>query len=311
MTAHRTVTAAALVGAASVMFLAAPAQAHGAPTDPISRVFACSEDGGADARSAACQAAVAANGGAIGAWDNLRVAGVNGQDRQTIPDGKLCSGGIDVYKGLDVARADWPSTELKPGSELTLTYASTIPHSGTFKVFLTKEGYDPTKPLNWSDLPEKPFATATDPKLVDGVYRFKVKLPADRTGRQMLYTIWQNTSTVDTYYSCSDVVFPTADKGERADDGGSSNEGGSADAGGSGATTGASAPTESGNAGAADAGSAGAPTPNPTGAQTVTSSPVATADGDDTVGMALPLFAGGLVAFLVTAGVAVGLRRRR
>jgi len=186
MTAHRSAAAAALVGAASVLFLAVPAQAHGAPTDPVSRVYACSEDGGADALSAACKAAVAANGGAIGAWDNLRVAGVNGRDRQTIPDGKLCSGGLDVYKGLDVARADWPSTELKPGANLTMTYASTIPHTGTFKMFLTKDGYDPAKPLKWSDLPEQPFASVTDPQLVDDAYHLKIKLPADRTGRQML-----------------------------------------------------------------------------------------------------------------------------
>lgn len=28
----------------------------------------------------------------------------------------------------------------------------------------------------------------------------------------MLYTVWQNSSTPDTYYSCSDVVFPEAKK---------------------------------------------------------------------------------------------------
>ncbi|WP_408055733.1 hypothetical protein [Streptomyces apricus] len=28
----------------------------------------------------------------------------------------------------------------------------------------------------------------------------------------MLYTIWQNTSTPDTYYSCSDVLFLAAGK---------------------------------------------------------------------------------------------------
>lgn len=307
MTAHRTAAAAALVGAASVVFLAAPAQAHGAPTDPVSRVYACSEDGGADAGSAACKAAVAANGGAIGAWDNLRVAGVNGQDRRTIPDGKLCSGGLDVYKGLDVARADWPSTKLEPGADLTMNYASTIPHTGTFKLFLTEDGYDPAKPLKWSDLPEKPFATVTDPKLVDGAYHLKVKLPADRTGRQMLYTIWQNTSTVDTYYSCSDVVFPASDKGADNGAGSDGDNGAGSDGRNGGTATGASTPTRTGDTGAASS----TTTPDPTGAQTVTSRPVASADGDDTVGMALPLIAGGTVAFLVTAGVAVGLRRRR
>ncbi|MFF6784681.1 lytic polysaccharide monooxygenase [Streptomyces sp. NPDC012510] len=198
-----------------------PAWAHGAPTDPVSRVSACSP-GGDGQGSAACRAAIAANGAPFTAWDNLRIAGVNGRDREVVPDGELCSGGLAAYKGLDLARADWPSTRLSPGSTLNLTYRSTIPHTGTFKLFLTKPGYDPTEPLTWSDLPERPFASVTDPPLRDGSYRFSAKLPADRSGHHVLYTIWQNTSTVDTYYSCSDVVFPKAKQTDsRASAGGS------------------------------------------------------------------------------------------
>lgn len=213
-TARRTSAAvAALSPFLLTVFAAVPAQAHGAPTDPVSRVFACSPDGGSSG-TAACRAAVAANGSSFTAWDNLRVANVNGRDRQTIPDGKLCSGGLPAYRGLDLARSDWPSTRLSPGATLTMKYASTIPHTGTFRMYLTEPGYDPSKPLKWSDLPEQPFAEVKDPALTDGAYRIRMTLPKDRTGRQVLYTIWQNSSTADTYYSCSDVVFPAAaDKG--------------------------------------------------------------------------------------------------
>nr|WP_261801128.1 lytic polysaccharide monooxygenase [Streptomyces sp. PBH53] len=190
---------------------AGPAQAHGAPTDPVSRVYACSPEGGA-ARSAACRAAIAANGAPFTAWDNLRVAGVGGRDRKVIPDGRLCSGNLPAYRGLDLARRDWPATRLAPGGRLTLTYASTIAHTGTFRLYLTEQGYDPSKPLTWSDLPERPFAEVTDPPLRDGAYRVSATLPADRTGRQVLYTVWQNSSTPDTYYACSDVVFPERGK---------------------------------------------------------------------------------------------------
>ncbi|BFO16550.1 hypothetical protein SHKM778_29380 [Streptomyces sp. KM77-8] len=58
----------------------------------MSRVVACSPEGGGRAGSAACVAAVAANRAPFTAWDNLRVAGVAGRDRELIPDGKLCSG---------------------------------------------------------------------------------------------------------------------------------------------------------------------------------------------------------------------------
>ncbi|MDX3379940.1 lytic polysaccharide monooxygenase [Streptomyces niveiscabiei] len=193
-----------------------PAVAHGAPTTPVSRVYACSPEGGANAGTAACRAAVRANGASFAAWDNLRVAGVNGRDRRTIPDGELCSGGLPAYRGLDLARDDWPATQLRPGATLRMTYASTIPHTGSFKLYLTEPGYDPAKPLTWSELPSEPFAVVKDPQLSNGAYRFSAKLPADRTGRQVLYTIWQNTSTADTYYSCSDVVFPEAAQKEAA-----------------------------------------------------------------------------------------------
>ncbi|MEV6113195.1 lytic polysaccharide monooxygenase [Streptomyces sp. NPDC052109] len=210
-------SAAAAAAAAPLLLVtwaAGPAQAHGAPTAPVSRVYACSPEGGDATRSAACRAAVAANGAPFTAWDDLRVAGVNGRDRRLIPDGRLCSGNLPAYRGLDLARRDWPATRLAPGGRLTMTYASTIAHTGTFRLYLTKPGYDPSKPLTWSDLPGRPFARVTDPPLRDGAYHLRATLPADRTGRQVLYTIWQNSSTPDTYYSCSDVVFP--EKGQDA-----------------------------------------------------------------------------------------------
>lgn len=208
-TARRAALALALVAPLLLpLWTAVPARAHGAPTDPVSRVVACSPTGGDRAGSAACRAAVAANGGPFAAWDNLRLADVNGRDRQVVPDGRLCSGGLPGYRGLDLARADWPATRVTPGATLTVRYASTIPHTGTFRMYLTKPGYDPAGPLSWSDLPREPFARVTHPALTDGAYRMKVTLPSDRTGRHVLYTVWRNSSTPDTYYSCSDVVFP-------------------------------------------------------------------------------------------------------
>lgn len=215
-TAHRAALAAALVTPVLLpLWAAGPARAHGAPTDPVSRVVACSPEGGGRVGTAACRAAVAANGAPFTAWDNLRVANVGGRDREVVPDGKLCSGGLPAYRGLDLARADWPSTRMTPGATLTMRYVSTIPHTGTFRMYLTKPGYDPAGPLNWSDLPEKPFATVTDPALTGGAYRIRVTLPSDRSGRHVLYTVWQNSSTPDTYYSCSDVVFPEAKTEQR------------------------------------------------------------------------------------------------
>ncbi|WP_435601607.1 lytic polysaccharide monooxygenase [Streptomyces sp. C10-9-1] len=205
--------ATAVSAALAVPFLllapaAAPAAAHGAPTDPVSRAAACGA-GSAELRAtAACRAAAAASpGGALGPWDDLRVAGVAGRDRSLIPDGRLCSAGLGRYRGLDLARADWPATLLRQGAAVTMTYRATIAHRGTITVYATRQGRDPAAPLTWGALSPRPLATVTDPPLRDGRYRIRFRLPENLTGRHVLYTVWRNTDTPDTYYSCSDVVL--------------------------------------------------------------------------------------------------------
>jgi chitin-binding protein len=207
MTVVRRTAALVLAGgiaAATTLLPAAPALAHGAPIQPISRTAACAT-GGEQAGAAACKAARAANGRAFGTFDNLRLPNVNGKDKQFVPDGSLCSGDLPEFRGLDLTRTDWPATKLDAGSTLTIRYRGTIPHQGTFRVYLTKQGYDPRQPLGWDDLGTKPILTVQDPPLRAGAYRMSAKLPKDRTGRHVLYTVWQTSSTPDTYYSCSDL----------------------------------------------------------------------------------------------------------
>ncbi|MEV0905263.1 lytic polysaccharide monooxygenase [Streptomyces hokutonensis] len=310
MTAHRTAMAgAAMAPLLLTVWAAGPAQAHGAPTYPVSRVYACSPDGGSAAGTAACKAAVAANGGPFTFWDNIRVPNIDGRDRQLIPDGKLCSGGLSDYKGLDLARTDFPSTRLTPGAKLTMTYASTIAHTGTFKLYLTKAGYDPSKPLTWSELPTQPFAEVKDPPLTGGAYRIKATLPTGRTGRQLIYTIWQNSSTEDTYYSCSDVVFPG---GAAAASSSSSGTAGTKDKAASPSASAAKSPTAASPSAKAEE-SAAAQKASPAEETTAPgSSPVASDVDASSGGPSAPMLAGGAAAVLVlTGGAALFLRLRR
>ncbi|MEH0844463.1 lytic polysaccharide monooxygenase [Micromonospora sp. CPCC 205711] len=205
----RRMLATAVAVAATVLLTASPAAAHGAPTSPLSRSAACGPEG-RDASTPACQAAVSA-GAAVREWDNIRVFGVNGRDRERIPDGELCSGGLSAYRGLDLPRVDWPATELTAGAKFTFRYRGTIPHKGTFRLYATRPGYDPGSRLSWADLAPRPFLTVTDPPLRDGSYQIPGRLPAGLTGRHLIYTIWQNSDTPDSYYSCSDVVFRAPD----------------------------------------------------------------------------------------------------
>ncbi|OII65282.1 chitin-binding protein [Streptomyces sp. CC53] len=201
--------AAALAFAAVPLMLVAtatPAAAHGSMTDPVSRVAACHAEGPENPKSDACKAAVAASGTqAFYDWNEVNIGDAAGRHRQLIPDGKLCSAGRDKYKGLDLPRADWPASPLKAGSH-TFRYKATAPHRGSFALYLTKAGYDPSKPLTWADLEDKPFATATDPKLENGAYVIEGTVP-QRSGRHLLYSVWQRSDSPEAFYTCSDVVF--------------------------------------------------------------------------------------------------------
>ncbi|MFI6208652.1 lytic polysaccharide monooxygenase [Streptomyces sp. NPDC051041] len=210
MPAHRRAAAvAAAVGAVPLALTApaAPASAHGSMGDPVSRVSQCYAEGPESPASAACRAAVAAGGTqALYDWNGIRIGDADGRHRELIPDGKLCSAGNEEFKGLDLARADWPATEVRSGS-YTFAYRATAPHRGTFTVYLTKPGYDPSRPLGWGDLDlADPVATVTDPVASGGSYRFSGTLP-ERSGRHVLYAVWQRSDSPEAFYSCSDVTF--------------------------------------------------------------------------------------------------------
>ncbi|MFF4745690.1 lytic polysaccharide monooxygenase [Streptomyces sp. NPDC001268] len=209
MTARRraaTVAALGIAPLALTTLAASPAVAHGSMTDPVSRVSACYAEGPESPDSAACKAAVAASGAqAFYDWNEVNIANAAGNHKSLIPEGKLCSANRDKYKGLDLPRADWPASKLAAGNH-TFHYKATAPHRGSFELYITKDGYDPSKPLAWSDLEAQPFAKVTDPKLVNGEYVFDGTVPA-RSGRHLVYSIWQRSDSPEAFYTCSDVVF--------------------------------------------------------------------------------------------------------
>ncbi|MFF7869395.1 lytic polysaccharide monooxygenase [Streptomyces qaidamensis] len=210
MPARRTAATVAALGSlplAVTAVTAAPAAAHGSMGDPVSRVSQCYAEGPESPRSAACKAAVAAGGTqALYDWNGIRIGDAGGRHQRLIPDGKLCSANNEQFKGLDLARADWPATIVSSGSH-TFKYRVTAPHKGTFKVYITKPGYDPAKPLAWKDLDlANPVATSTDPAATGGFYTFSGSLP-QRSGKHLLYAIWQRSDSPEAFYSCSDVGF--------------------------------------------------------------------------------------------------------
>jgi chitin-binding protein len=216
------------VAAPMGLILATPASAHGAMDNPVSRSYLCYQEGPENPVTDVCQAVVAAGGPQpLYDWMEVNIANAAGNHREIIPDGQLCSAGRDKYRGLDLARSDWPTTTLPSGgSSFTFEYRATAPHAGGYELYVTKDGYDPNQPLRWSDLEDTPFHVEDAPQLVDGYYLMDATLP-DKQGRQLIYAIWQRTDSPEAFYACSDVVFgesgdnsappPPADDNEDAD----------------------------------------------------------------------------------------------
>ncbi len=199
----------AVLGTVSV-FTAVPALAHGSMGKPISRIMQCFQEDPENPKSAACKAAIAVGDSwPIYDWDEVNIGDASGRSREIIPDGKLCSAGRGKYKGLDLARNDWPATTLPSSGPYTFQYQLTAAHEGTFELYVTKPSYDPTKPLKWSDLEDTPFYKKDNPRIAGNAYQLQANLPGGRTGRHLIYSIWQRhwPDSGEAFYSCSDVLF--------------------------------------------------------------------------------------------------------
>jgi len=213
-----------VVATLSVMLLAAgPAQAHGAMMVAGSRTFLCYQDGITSTgqlvpQNPACQAAVSRSGiTPLYNWFAVgnRSGATSGGTVGFIPDGKLCSGNSNYYdfSGFDQASADWPKTHLTSGATIQYRYNKWAAHPGSFRSYITKDGWNPNRPLTWADMETTPFYSVTDPPSVgnpgsiNSYYYWNAALPANKTGSHIIYSVWARSDSTETFYGCSDVVF--------------------------------------------------------------------------------------------------------
>ncbi|MEZ4865933.1 MAG: glycosyl hydrolase family 18 protein [Caldilineaceae bacterium] len=190
------------------------AAAHGSMEDPTSRVYQCFLEGPENPQSEACKAAVAA-GGTQQFYDWTGINQLADDDHQAfVPNGHLCSGGKESHQGLDLARDDWRTTNIVPdvNGNYDFVFRSTAPHSTKyFDFYVTKDGYDPTQPLRWSDLETAAFCHITEVTLDNGRYTMTCPLPAGKSGKHVIYNIWQRDDSAEAFYTCIDVEFGTGD----------------------------------------------------------------------------------------------------
>lgn len=201
-----------------------PASAHGSTIDPASRNYGCWKRWGNDfqnpimaTQDPMCWQAWQADTNAMWNWNGLYREGVAGNHQGAIPNGQLCSGGLTSagrYAAMDTPGL-WQATNV--GNNFTLVTHDQARHGANYyRVYVTRQGFDPTtEALGWDDLelrvdtgPVAPGAgtPTTDPVLNGVSVSIPVSAPG-RTGRHIVFTIWQAAHADQSYYFCADVIF--------------------------------------------------------------------------------------------------------
>jgi predicted carbohydrate-binding protein with CBM5 and CBM33 domain len=201
-----------LVSALSTLSVSDLVHAHGTVTSPPSRIYRCYQEGPESPDSAACRAAVASMGSApLYDWNGVRQGAANGNHRAVVPDGQLCSGGDPrSFGGLDLARGDWPATSVSAGS-LSFRWTITAPHrTQSYDYYITRAGYDPSRPLRWSDL--EPFCHSGASGAQSSASH-ACNLPS-RSGGHVVFAVWQRSDSPEAFYACIDVSFGGGDPDE-------------------------------------------------------------------------------------------------
>ncbi len=197
------------------------AQAHGSTVDPMSRNYSCWYRWGSDfqnpnmaTQDPMCWQAWQAEPNAMWNWNGLFREGVAGNHQAAIPDGQLCSAGHTQsgrYNAMD-ALGDWKAQSIS--NNFSVKLLDQAGHGADYiRVYVTKQGYNPlTQPLTWGNLEllgqigNTPAAQWTVES--SGGYSVKINATAPgRTGRHIVYTIWQASHLDQSYYFCADVNF--------------------------------------------------------------------------------------------------------
>jgi lytic cellulose monooxygenase (C4-dehydrogenating) len=203
--------ATGLLAAAGGVVLADAASAHGAVSDPVTRAYDCNQrwqspsDPGMQSQDPMCYQAYQADPNAMYNWNGLFREGVAGRHQAVIPDGTLCSGGLTQggrYAAMDVP-GRWNAVN-KPNS-FTLKLNDPSSHGADYlRIYITRQGFDPlTQRLTWGALE---LVAETGRQAPSQTYTAQVNA-GSRTGRHIVYTIWQASHLDQSYYACSDVVF--------------------------------------------------------------------------------------------------------
>ncbi|WP_344099913.1 lytic polysaccharide monooxygenase [Myceligenerans crystallogenes] len=195
---------------------APPAAAHGSVTNPPTRNYSCLERWGDDHLNPnmadtdpMCAGAWQHDPNAMWNWNGLYRENVGGNHQAAVPSGTLCSGGKTFSPRYDYL--DTPGGWVAKGvpTNFTLTLTDGANHGADYlRIYVTKPGFNPsTTRLGWEHLD---LVKETGRYPAQSPYVTDVNL-SGRSGRAVLFTIWQASHLDQPYYLCSDINIGGSD----------------------------------------------------------------------------------------------------
>ncbi|QGZ49110.1 chitin-binding protein [Streptomyces sp. QHH-9511] len=190
------VVAVALGVAGASLFATTSASSHGYTDSPISRQKLCANG-------------TVTNCGSI-QWEPQSVEGPKGFPSAGPADGRICSAGLTQFAQLDDPRGgNWPATQVTAGQSYSFRWQFTARHrTSDFRYYITKNGWDRTKPLTRAALDSQPFLTVPyNSQQPPATLSHSGTIPAGKTGKHLILAVWTVADTANAFYACSDVQF--------------------------------------------------------------------------------------------------------
>lgn len=181
--------------AMATMAVASSALAHGYIESPASRAYMCKLGQNIDCGSVQ--------------YEPQSVEKTSGFPTGALPrDGQLASAGIANYSQLDKQGLNaWTKTPMTAGPHVFVWY-HTAPHKTTnWRYYMTKQNWDPNKPLTREQFELTPFCTINGNNQAPAMRQaMNCNVPA-RTGYQVIYGVWEIADTSNSFYQAIDVDF--------------------------------------------------------------------------------------------------------
>ncbi|MFH8618753.1 lytic polysaccharide monooxygenase [Streptomyces sp. NPDC017979] len=183
------------IAGAALFATSGSAQGHGYVDSPVSRQQLCGTGAVADCGQVE--------------WEPWSVEGPKGFPQRGPADGAICSGGNARFSELDDPRGGaWPTTALQGGQSHNFVWRITARHATTdFRYYVTKDGYDPSKPLTRADLETQPFLTVPFGGARPGATVSHSGVLPQKSGRHVIVGVWNVDDTDFAFYTCSDVTL--------------------------------------------------------------------------------------------------------